>query len=1043
MSLYSSAVKKPVTTALCFIAVIILGIFSYSKLSIDLLPNIETNSILVMTAYPGASASDIEMNVTKPVENALNSISDLKHITSNSRENMSVVTLEFEYGVDIDVATNDVRDKLDMVKSSLPDDSENPILFKFGANDIPILVLSATAKESTNALYKILDDRVASPLSRISGVGTVSISGTAQREVNVYCDPYKLDAYGLTIESISQLIAMENKNIPGGNMDLGSNTYAFRVQGEFSDASELLDIVIGSRDGKTIYLKDVARVEDTVEERSQESYTDGIRGGMIIVQKQSGANSVNIAKQVQAKLPEIQKTLPSDVQLGVIIDTSTNIVNTMDSLVETICITLMLVIIVVFIFLGRWRATIIIAITIPVSLIGSFIYLLATGNTLNIISMSALSLAIGMVVDDSIVVLENITTHIERGSRPKQAAIYATKEVSLSVIASTLTMLAVFLPLTMVSGMAGVLFRQLGWIVSIIMIISTIAALTLIPMMCSQMLKIDNKKGRLFTLFFTPIDKSLGALERGYARLLNWAVHHRKTVIVGAIAIFVGSLMLVPYVKTEFFPTQDNARIGITIELPVGTRQGITRDIAKRITDDFNGKYSEIKVCNYSFGQAGTDNAFANLSDNGTHLINFNIALVGVEERERGLIEICELMRKDLEEYTEIKDYKVMAGGSNSMMGGESTVDIEIYGFDFMETDAVAKELAEKLQASPECSQVNISRGDYIPEIQIEFDREKLASNGLNITTVSSYLRNRINGSVASYYREDGDEYDIRVRYAPEFRESLEVLENTIVYNNEGKGVRVRDLGKIVEKMTPPTIERKDRERVITVSGVVAQGVALSDVVVRAEQVISEIEIPAGITCDIGGSYEDQQDTFGDLFMLMALIIILVFIVMACQFESLTDPFVIMFSIPFAFTGVFLGLWLTNTPLGVMALIGVLILMGVVVKNGIVLIDYVRLYRERGMGIIYAVLSAGKSRLRPILMTTLTTVLGMIPMAIGTGEGAEMWRSMGMTVAWGLSVSTIITLIIIPVMYCIFAGGGVKRQRREIAKMEVLEQLAE
>ena len=352
---------------------------------------------------------------------------------------------------------------------------------------------------------------------------------------------------------------------------------------------------------------------------------------MIIIQKQSGANSVNIAKQVKEKLPNVQSTLPSDVQLGVIIDTSTNIVNTMDSLIETICITLMLVIIVVFIFLGRWRATIIIAITIPVSLIGSFIYLLATGNTLNIISMSALSLAIGMVVDDAIVVLENITTHIERGSKPKQAAIYATKEVSLSVIASTLTMLAVFLPLTMVSGMAGVLFKQLGWIVSIIMIISTVAALTLIPMMSSRMLKVDSKKGRLFALFFTPIDKGLGALERGYTRLLNWAVHHRKTVILLAILIFAGSLMLVPHIKTEFFPTQDNARIGIDVELPVGTRQSITQEVAKRISDEFVSKYPEITVCNYSFGQASTDNTFANLSDNGTHILSFNIARVSIE----------------------------------------------------------------------------------------------------------------------------------------------------------------------------------------------------------------------------------------------------------------------------------------------------------------------------------------------------------------------------------------------------------------------------
>ncbi|NDV66605.1 efflux RND transporter permease subunit [Bacteroides sp. 224] len=1037
MSIYSSAVNKPVTTALCFVAIIILGIFSYQKLAVDLLPQIDENAIMVMTAYPGASASDIEMNVSKPIENALNGVSDLKHISSSSRENISVITLEFEYGIDINVATNDVRDKLDQVKSSLPDDSNTPILFKFGADDIPIIVLSVVADESTNALYKILDDKVANPLARISGVGTVSISGTAKREVNVYCDPYKLDAYGLTIENVSQIIGMENRNTPGGSVDFGSSTLSLRVQGEFDDAKEMLDLVIGHKDGKAIYLKDVARVEDSVEERAQESYTDSQRGAMVIIQKQSGANSVNIAKEVHKRLPELQRSLPSDVKLGVIIDTSDNINNTMDSLTETIITTLIIVMIVVFVFLGRWRATLIIGITIPVSLIGAFIYLLASGNTLNIISLSALSLAIGMVVDDSIVVLENITNHINRGSKPKQAAIFATKEVSLSVIASTLTMLAVFLPLTMITGMAGVLFKQLGWIVSIIMIISTIAALTLIPMLSSKMLKLDTKKGKLYTLFFTPIEKVLNTLDEGYAKLLNWSVHHRKSVIVLAIAIFAGSMLLLPYIKTEFFPAMDSARISITAEMPIGTRQEITSDVAYRISQEFKEKYPEIKVLNYSFGQADTDNTFANMSENGTYIMNYNIALVSIEERDRHMTEIADLMRKDLAEYTELKEFKVTAGGAG--MGGESSVDVEIYGYDFAVTDAVAAELSERLRNQKECSQVNISRGDYIPEIQIDFDRQKLALNGLNVTTVSSYLRNRVNGSIASYFREDGEEYDIRVRYAPEYRETVEDIENIIVYNNSGKGVRIRDIGQVVERLTPPTIERKDRERIITVSGIVAEGAALSDLVAKTENIIADMQLPSDVTCSIGGTYEDQQDTFADLTTLMVLIIILVFIVMAAQFESLTDPFVIMFSIPFAFTGVFLGLFVTNTPLGVMAMIGILILLGVVVKNGIVLVDYIILCRERGMSIINAVVTAGKSRLRPVLMTTLTTVLGMIPMAIGTGEGAEMWNSMGMTVAWGLSVSTLITLVLVPVMYCIFAGGGVKRRRKELANTDLLE----
>jgi HAE1 family hydrophobic/amphiphilic exporter-1 len=1038
MSIYSSAVKNPVTTSLVFVAVIIIGIFSYRNLAVDLLPQIESNSILVMTSYSGASASDIEMNVSRPIENVLNGVSDLKHITSSSRENVSVVALEFEYGTNIDIATNDVRDKLDLIKSALPDGAETPMLFKFGVDDVPIIILSATAHESTNALYKILDDNVANPLARISGVGTVSISGAAQREIQVYCDPYKLDAYGMTIEGIAQQIDMENRNTPGGSVDMGSNTLSLRVQGEFTDAKEMLELVIGNYEGKAVYLRDVARVEDSVEERFQEVYTDGTHGAMIIIQKQSGANSVNIAREVHKKLPELQRSLPSDIKLGVIVDTSDNINNTINSLAETIMITLVIVMLVVFVFLGRWRATLIIGITIPVSLIASFIYLLATGNTLNIISLSSLSLAIGMVVDDSIVVLENITNHIERGSRPREAAIYGTKEVSLSVIASTLTMLAVFIPLTMISGMAGVLFRQLGGIISIIMIISTVAALTLIPMMSSQMLKLDSKKGKLYTLFFTPVEKVLNALDHGYGRLLNWAVRHRPVVVVVAFILFGGSLLLLPTIKSEFFPTQDNGRISVSMKLPVGIRQDITREIAGEVAEEFKRKYPEIKTLNYSLGQATSDNTFANMSENSTYTVSYNISLISMEDRERTLTQICDLMRADLNQYTELKEYEVVGGGSAGM-GGESSVDIEIYGYDFALTDAVGADLSERLKQRPECSQVQISRGDYIPELHVEFDRQKLAMNSLNVTTVSSYLRNRVNGTVASNFREDGEEYDIRIRYAPEFRETIEDIENIIVYNAAGQGVRIRDIGQVVEQMTPPTIERKDRERLITVSGTVANGYALSDLVTVSQQTLAEMELPQDIRYHIGGMYENQQEVFGDLTTLLILILVLVFIVMASQFESMKDPFVIMFSIPFTFTGVLIGLSLTGTPLGVMALVGILILMGVVVKNGIVLIDYIKLCRERKMDLITAVVTAGKSRLRPILMTTLTTVLGMLPMALGTGEGSEMWRSMGMTVAWGLSISTLVTLVLIPVVYCIFESRSRKRQQQEVLNVGLLE----
>ncbi len=1031
MSLYSSAVKRPIMTTLCFVAIAIMGLFSLKLLPIDLYPDIDTNTIMVMTSYQGASAQDIEQNVTRPLENTLNSVENLKHITSKSRENISVITLEFEYGKDIDVLTNDVRDKLDMVSSMLPDDAETPVIFKFSTDMIPIVLLSVQADESMPGLYKILDEAVANPLARVNGVGSVSISGAPKREIHIYVDPNRLEAYNLTIEQIASIVAAENRNVPGGNFDIGSETYSLRVQGEFSSSDQMAKIVVGSYDGRNIYLSDVARIDDSLEERAQQTYNNGIKGAMIVIQKQSGANSVEISNKVMEMLPSLQKRLPSDVKLGVIVDTSDNIRNTIDSLVETILYALLFVIIVVYVFLGRWRATLIISITIPISLIASFIYLAATGNTLNIVSLSALSISIGMVVDDAIVVLENVTTHIERGSDPKMAAVHGTNEVAVSVIASTLTLIAVFFPLTLVTGMTGVLFRQLGWMVTIMMIISTVCALSLTPMLCSLLLRRNVRHGKVHTALYAPIQRGLDAFDNGYARLLGLVVRHKTLTVIICLATFVGSLLLVSRVGSEFFPTSDNARLGVNLELAIGTRVEISQEVTSRLVDEWKEKYPEIMVINYTTGQASSDNTWASLSDNGTHIVSMNIRLTDPGDRDRSVTEIAHLMREDLKRYPEFRKAQVNVGGSRGgSMSGQASIDYEIYGYDFTATDSVAQRLKRVLSAIPGTADIMISRSEYQPEYQVDFDREKLAIYGLNLTTAANYLRNRINGTIASYFREDGEEYDIKVMYSPEARTAIEDIENIMIYNQAGKAVRIRDVGTVVERFNPPTIERKDRERIITVSTIV-QGVPMSDVVSASQAEIDKMDIPQGITIELSGSYEDQQDSFKDLLTLAVLIIILVYIVMAAQFESYTYPGIIMTSLLFAFSGVFIILFLTGHTLNVMSMIGAIMLIGIVVKNGIVLIDYISLNRERGMSIRSAVVLGGKSRLRPVVMTTLTTILGMVPMAVGTGQGSEMWRPMGTAVIGGLTFSTILTLLFVPVMYCIFAAVGVRRQRRK------------
>ncbi|WP_352423574.1 efflux RND transporter permease subunit [Proteiniphilum sp.] len=1034
MKLYESAVKNPVGTSLIFIGIVLIGIMFYRQLPVDLLPDIEVNMVSVMTSYPGAGAEDVETNVTRPLEDVLNSTENIKEITSTSKDGISVIMLEFNWGSDMNIIMNDIRDKLDLVTSNLPDGVSDPMLLKFSTDMVPVIILSATADESANALYKILDDQLAAPLNRISGVGTVSISGAPQREVQVNVFPEKLEAYNISLEQIAQKIAAENVNIPAGNLDVGSQTYMLRLQGEFSESRELEGIVIGVSEGQSVYLRDVGVVRDTVQTNVMESYTNGGRSASIMIQKQTGANTMEIANAVKQQLPELQKNLPPDIQVVTVIDTSDNIRTSIDSLLETIVLALLIVGVIVLFFLGRWRATIIIMIAIPISLIGSFIYLYITGNTINIISLSALSICIGMVVDDAIVVLENITSHIERGSRPRQAAIYGTEEVSLSVIASTLTIVAAFLPMTLVGGLAGVMFKQLGWMVTIIITLSMIIALSLTPMMSAKMMRSakEAKVSKFDKWYNKRIIPVLDKIDVAYSRLVNAVVRKRGLVLSVIIGIFiVGAVVSAITLKTEFMPSSDNNSISMTVELPTGTRMEITREVGLQINQLIEDKYPEIEINSFTVGQADEDNMYASMQENGSQIMSFNIRTKEAKDRNRSIFDIADELRKDLGAIPAVSNYVVTPGGrSSGVIGGGSTIDVNIYGHDFAETDELAAEVEAKLQDVQGLRDLTISRKDYRMEYQIEFDREKLSLNDLSMSTAASAVRNRINGLTMTYFREEGEEYDIRVRYDEQSRQSIEDVENIMIYNPAGVGVRVRDLGRVVEDSSLPEIERKDRQRIVTVTGSIYNR-ALSDVATDVGSVISSMDIPMGIQMEIGGSVEDQEEAFGDLTMLLVIVILLVYIVMASQFESLTYPFIILLSIPFAFIGSLLFLALTGQPLGIMGLIGLVMLVGMVVKNGIVLVDYINLNRERGMSIITAVVHGGKSRLRPVLMTTFTTILGMVPLAVGTGQGSEMWQTLGISIIGGMTFSTVVTLVLIPVLYAIFGGNGVKRQRKK------------
>jgi len=1032
MKIFESSVRKPISTILIFAGIIILGIFSLRNLAVDMYPKMDLPTVMVMTTYQGANAADIETNVSRILEDNLNTVENLKKITSKSSDDISVITIELEWGSDITEAVNDIRDVVGRVQSLLPDEVDDPEVFKFSSSMIPVQVLYATADESYPALNKILDEKVVNPLNRINGVGAVSLMGSPVREIQVNVDPRKLEAYNLSVEQLGSIIGYENLDTPGGTIDIGQQTINIRAIGEMKSSDELRSIVVADHGGRPIYLREIAEIRDTLEKVTLDERINGKEGVRIIIQKQSGANSVQIANSVNDMIPALQASLPSDVELGVVYDTSESIINSINSLSETVLYAFIFVMLVVLFFLGKWRATFIIVLTIPISLITAFIYLFATGSTLNIISLSSLSIAIGMVVDDAIVVLENITKHMERGSSPREASIYGTNEVWLAVIATTLVIVAVFMPLTLLSGMAGIMFKELGWIVTIVTCVSTVAAISLTPMLTSLMLKQEKpgqqKQYKGIGIIFKPIEKFLDWLDKVYANILTWAVRHRAVVLILAAGIFFSSIFLFMGTPFDFFPKTDDSRLSASIELEQGVSVEYSMKIARQIDSIWRTKYPEIHVMSTSTGTPSSNNTFAAMQTTGTHIINYTMRLVPRDERDRTIFDLSELMREDLDEFAEIVDYTVTAG-STGMGSSEVDIQVKIFGYDFDVTDEIARTLRDQIREIPGTADVQLSRDEMRPEYRVIFDREKLASYGLNTATASVYVRNRINGLTASKYREDGDEYDIIVRYGEEFRTSLDAVENITLYNSAGHAIKLREVGTIVEEFAPPTIERENRQRVISVDVTLA-GAAMSDVTAPIQEMIAQLDIPDDIYIEIGGSFEDMQETMQDMMTLLLLIVILVYIVMATQFESFRMPFIIMFSLPFAFTGVFLALWLTGTSMSVIAMIGAIMLVGIVVKNGIVMVDFTNLLRERGMALNQSVIAAGKSRLRPVLMTSLTTILGMVPLAIGSGEGSEIWKPMGIAVIGGLTFSTILTLVVIPVMYSLFGSGRLKRQRK-------------
>jgi len=1054
MNLPEFGVKRPVTNLMIFFAIILLAAYSLSRLGIDMMPEIEPPSISVISSYSGASPEDVEVKVTEVLENQLATTPGLEKITSISSEGSSVIGLKFIWGTNLDEASNDIRDRIDRAKRSLPDipdEMDNPSIFKFNTANIPIIYLGITATQTYPELYDLVDQRIGDALRQLPGVGTVQIGGGGlERQINIWVDRKRLEGYGFSILDIENKLKQENVTQPVGNLKTGLTDYLIRLPGEFANPQEINSVILGRRKGRSIYLKDVARVDDSFKEITGYVRIDRNQGVMLMVQKQSGTNAVEVARRVKDKLREVEKTLPADVRVNIIFDTSQDIIDSLNSLKSSVWAGIFLVIIVVWFFLRSFIPSLIVVLTLPFSLLAAFIYLFLSGGTINVISLSSLAIVTGMIVDNAIVIVDNIHRRLERGNRPNEAAIFGASELLQAVLASTLTTLVVFLPMLFIPGVIGIMFGVLAMIVSVTLVASLFTALTFTPMLCSRLMQVDSKrKPGILSNLYNLSERWFKRCENIYSQSLIFSLKHKKLVLLGFLGVFIATLFLLPLVGNEFIPEEDSGDLRITVYLPVGTRIEETDKVASTIEDIME---KDIPEARFYFTRTGSVRGVGRLvgGASGSHIISAGAKLVLKHERKRSVKEVGQAVRNKIRVIPAVLRTDITTGNPlGRLIAGTSgkAVQLDIIGHSFEETDALAEKIRKILVKIPGAVDVSISREANRPEIRIDVDREKAASLGLDMYTVSRTLKTFIQGSTASKYRERGRTYDIYVRLEDYSRERIEDIKNLPIIaplpddnvpfatleeavSSKGmsrKQIRLSNIASIYETTSPEKIERQNRERIVRVE-CNAYKRSSGKIIEDLRNEISKLVIPSDIILSFGGEAEEQKKAFMDLKLLFILGLFLVYMVMAAQFESLLDPFIIMFAIPFTFVGVIAGFVITNTTLSINTFLGIIMLTGIVVNNAIVLISYIKILRARGFSMGEAIANAGRDRLRPVLMTTITTLAALMPLAFSRGPGSETWQPLGITMMSGLSVSTFITLLFIPTLYATFHRRQLSRK---------------
>lgn len=1015
MKFAALSIKRPVTTAMCVLIVIILGIISFDGLSLDLLPDINFPMAVVFVDYSGAGPVEVESLITKPLESVLGTVSNIKSIHSSSAEGGATVMAEFVSGTDMNFATLDMREKVDMIKGALPEGAGAPMILKLDPDMMPIMQMAVSNDGDLANLKTFVEDNIVPRIERLEGVAAVDASGGREREVSVAVHPEKLKGYGLSLMQITQALRAENLNLPGGSIDDGNKRYILRTIGEFQSIEEISEVPIALPTGGVIKLSDVADVSDTFKEATAVVTMDGKDSIYLSIRKESTGNSVQVARRINAELERI-KSQYDDIDIKTIVDMSVFIQKTIDNVTKMAIMGGLLAVAVLYLFLRNFRTTLIIGVAIPISIIATFTLMYFNGLTLNMVSLGGLALGVGMLVDNSIVVLENIFRYRQEGYDMADAAREGSDEISMAIVASTLTTVAVFVPVVFVKGITAEIFKEMALTVSFSLLASLVVSLTLVPMLSSKYLRISEHRPKSHRSNFVSkvLDKwevAFNWFDERYRRILTWALGRRKRALMVMVVLFVVSLLSIALVGAEFFPSMDQGYITVDISLPKGTVLEETGAVAQRI----EGMLSALPEMESVFVVLGTGGDMGSQVNTSSAMIYGK--LVDLNKRKLNSFEVADNLRRQAADIAGA-DISITSMAMGGLSIGGSPVNIQIKGDDLEELSRIAEDVKGIIQGVDGTRETASSLDDGKPEAKVMVNRKRASVYGLNVSTIAATIQGSIDGQTATRYKVGGDEINVRVSLSEGKAGSLQGLGSITLNSPAGFSVPLEEVADIFIGQGPSSISRTDQVRVISVSSGIF-GRDLNSVMRDIRAGIDGYPLPEGYIIEYSGENQEMVEAFSNLFKALGLAVVLVYMIMASQFESLVYPLIIMFSVPFALTGAIGGLALTGRPLSVPSFLGIIMLTGIVVNNAIVLVDYINVLRLRGISRDEAILRAGPVRLRPILMTSLTTILGLLPMALGFGEGAEVQAPLATAVIGGLLFSTLLTLIIIPVMYTV------------------------